>query len=129
MVKQELQTLVGNNLRVARLARNLTREELAEKVGISTTFYANLECGNKMMSIITLQKLSEALCVSADALLYGNAPNERIKGIAMCLHKLTQEDLEFVEKLVRMCAEELPGERKKHEEVAHSNDQRTESVD
>ncbi len=129
MVKQDLQTLVGNNIRAARLARNLTREELAEKVGISTTFYANLECGNKMMSIITLRKLSDVLCVSVDALLYGNAPDERIKGIERCLNKLTPENLEFVENLVRMCAENLPGERKKHEEVARSNDNRTESAD
>lgn len=129
MVKQDLQTLVGSNLRAARLARNLTREELAEKVGISTTFYANLECGNKMMSIITLRKLSDALCVSADSLLYGNAPDERIKSIEMYLHKLTPENLEFVERMVRMCAEALPGEKKKNEEVSRIDDTGTTPID
>lgn len=54
MTKEEMQKTIGHNLMRQRLAQNITREQISEKVGISTTFYANLECGNKMMSLVTL---------------------------------------------------------------------------
>ena len=41
--KEELALLIGNNIRKYRLKQNLTQEQLAERVGISTSFYANLE--------------------------------------------------------------------------------------
>ena len=78
MTKQEMQKLIGHNLMRQRLAQNITREQISEKVGISTTFYANLECGNKMMSLVTLRKLADALCVSTDVLLYGDQPEHYV---------------------------------------------------
>ena len=61
MSKQEMQARYGRKIQEARKERHMTREELADRVGISTTFCANLECGNKMMSVETLDKLSEVL--------------------------------------------------------------------
>lgn len=112
MTKQELQVLLGQNLLRIRTEQNMTREQLAEKVGISTTFYANLECGNKMMSLVTLRKLADTLCVSADSLLYGDAPSEKIQGIAMLLRDQSPETIAFIEKLIRLCVSALPGEKR-----------------
>lgn len=46
MTKQQLAIIIGKNLLKYRTENNYTQEELAEKVGISTSFYANLERGN-----------------------------------------------------------------------------------
>lgn len=108
MVKQELQKVMGRNLYRIRTQQSMTREELAEKVGISATFYANLECGNKMMSMVTLRKLTDVLCVSSDSLLYENRPNERITSIQMLLQNQPDELVAFAEKIIRLCVSELP---------------------
>ena len=108
MTKQELQTTLGQNLRRVRLEQHLTIEQAAERVGISTTFYSNLECGNKMMSLVTFHKLSEVLGVSADTLMYGAVDtNERIKNLDTLLRDQTPEKIAFIEKMIRLCVSEL----------------------
>lgn len=110
MIKQELQKIIGRNLYRIRIQQNMTREELAEKVGISATFYANLECGNKMMSLVTLRKLADVLCVSSDSLIYENRPNERITSVQMLLQDQPDELVAFTEKMVRLCVSEFPND-------------------
>lgn len=51
MDKRELATIIGNNLCILRTDSGLTQEKLAESAGISTSFYANLERGNKGVSV------------------------------------------------------------------------------
>lgn len=108
MTKQELQTTLGRNLRRIRTEQNLTIEQLAERVGISTTFYSNLECGNKMMSVETLWKLTDALGVGSDALMQGPEPDERQKRIGSLLRDQPEENLVFIERLIRLCVNDLP---------------------
>ena len=54
MDKNELAGFIGSNLCTLRLDSGLTQEELAEAAGISTSFYANLERGNKGVSVAVL---------------------------------------------------------------------------
>lgn len=103
MTKQDLQATLGRNLRRYRTEQGLTIEQLAEKAGISITFYSNLERGNKMLSVETLLKLSNVLCVSIDALLSDREPDERTKSIEMLLQNLPAENIAFIEQLVRVC--------------------------
>ena len=105
MQKHDLQQIIGNNLRRIRIDSGLTREQLAEKVGVSTTFYANLECGNKMMSVITLRKLADALGVSTDALLYEERPCENIDRIQMILRTQPASLVTFSERLIQLCVD------------------------
>lgn len=115
MEKQALQKMIGQNLYHARTQQNLTQDQLAEKAGISTTFLANLECGNKMMSTVTLRKLADILCVSTDSLLYENRPNDRVRSIQMLLQDQPEEVVAFAEKLIRLCITDLPQMDKKIE--------------
>ena len=105
MQKHDLQQIIGNNLRRIRIDSGLTREQLAEKVGVSTTFYANLECGNKMMSVITLRKLADALGVSTDALLYEERPCENIARIQTILRTQPASLVTFSERLIQLCVD------------------------
>ena len=51
--------------------QDLSREELAEKIGITPAFISDVEYGNKGMSIKNLYLLSQLLDVSVDYLLSG----------------------------------------------------------
>jgi len=62
MSSDNLKETIGRNLRNIRAERKLTREQMAELVGVSTTFYANLETGNKMMSVTTLEDRGRSGC-------------------------------------------------------------------
>ena len=121
MTKQELQVMLGNNLRRARQAQNLTIEQVAEQAGISTTFYSNLEWGNKIMSLPTLYRLMEVLCVSPEGLLLADGPNEQIRNIEMLLRGRTPEELAFIEKLIRLCVTSLP-KQSNSQEVTGQNE-------
>lgn len=62
---------MGERVRIARTSRGLSREKLSEMLGISALFLGYIECGQRGMSIETLQKLCNALNVSADYILFG----------------------------------------------------------
>lgn len=116
MAKEELQKIIGKNLHRIRSARDLTQEELSEQAGISSTFYANLECGNKMMSIVTLRRLADTLGVSTDSLLYEDREDDRLKSIQLLLKDQPDPVVSFVERMVRLCVSALPLDSSKTEE-------------
>lgn len=126
MTKKELQKQVGQNLQEVRAEKHMTREQLAEKAGISPTFYANLECGNKMMSLITLTKLAEGLGVCTDRLLFGQIQADRIKNIEMLLHDQPESVTRYVERLIAITLENIPSIIE--EGSCHSNPKKEVSV-
>ena len=62
---------VGNRIRLLRERKRYTRENLAEKAGISSKFLYEIEIGAKGFSADTLCKLAEALEVDTDYILLG----------------------------------------------------------
>lgn len=109
MTKEELQKEVGSNLQKARIEKQMTREELAEKAEISPQFLANLEYGSRMMSLLTLRKLTDALCVSADTLVYGNNANTRIREIGRLLEDQPEEVIRYIEELIYFTTTHISG--------------------
>ena len=65
---------IGQRIRKYRKAHNLSQEELAEKVSISTTHMSHIETGNTKLSLPVLVDLAAALCVSTDSLLFDDPP-------------------------------------------------------
>ena len=61
---------IGQRIRTARKAKNMSQEELAEKIGISVTHMSHIETGNTKLSLPVLADLAEALHVTTDSLLY-----------------------------------------------------------
>lgn len=59
----ELRKLFGTNVRLLRRQRDLTQEQLASKVGVSSNFISLLENGDTSPSFDTLEKLAQALSV------------------------------------------------------------------
>ena len=103
MDKRELATIIGNNLCILRTDSGLTQEELAESAGISTSFYANLERGNKGVSVTVLYKLAECLGVTVDRLLYEPTGDTHVKNIEMLLYGQSPDFIATIEKMTRLC--------------------------
>ena len=62
---------MGRRIRSTRDARGLTREELAELLELSPQFIADVEYGNKGVSVRTLYQISQVLRISSEYLLSG----------------------------------------------------------
>ena len=60
---------VGQRIKAAREKKNLTQDELAALVNISTTHMSVIERGVKIPRLDTFVTIANALAVSADALL------------------------------------------------------------
>ena len=60
---------VGALIKQARLEKGYTQEELADKIGVSTSFIGHIERGSRKLSVETLYALCKALDTSADFLM------------------------------------------------------------
>ena len=65
-MKKNINLEIGERIRSSRLAVGLSREKLSELLGVSALFLGYIECGQRGMSITTLQKICKVLNVSAD---------------------------------------------------------------
>jgi transcriptional regulator with XRE-family HTH domain len=72
-MNKELARTIGAATRHARKNLQLTQEDAAERINVSVEFYARIERGNSLPSILTFARIVTALGVSADALL-GRGP-------------------------------------------------------
>ncbi len=64
---------VGQRIRKIRKARGLSQEQLAEKVGISTTHMSHIETANTKLSLPVFVDIAEAWDVQTDALLFDSS--------------------------------------------------------
>ena len=61
---------IGQRIRNRRKQAMLSQEELAEKIGISTTHMSHIETGNTKLSLQVLVDIAQVLHVSTDELLF-----------------------------------------------------------
>ena len=81
---------MGMRLRKQRELLGYTRDELAEKLDVSSKFCSDIELGIKGMSLNTLSKISEILCLSTDYILFGES-------------NLSSAEIKAIESLVNQC--------------------------
>lgn len=67
---------LGENLRRFREERSLTRENMAEILGLSVSFIEKIENGKKYMSLNNLTFAAKVLKFSVNDLLYSKEKNE-----------------------------------------------------
>ena len=60
---------LGKRVRIRRKVLELTQEELAERLNVSTSFVGHIERGSRKLSVETMYRLCKVLDVSADFLL------------------------------------------------------------
>ena len=99
-LKQALMSLIGNNVRRCRMERGLTQQELADMANVDTSTIGRIEGGSRMMSILKLHAVAQALSVSYDSLLQGDGVDARIRNITAQLSDQTPEDLAYIERII-----------------------------
>ena len=60
---------LGKRIRTQRKMLDMTQEELAAAIDVSTSFIGHIERGTRKLSVDTLVKLADALKISCDQLL------------------------------------------------------------
>lgn len=102
MNKAELMAQMGENVRRIRKKEGLTQEQLAEAVGITPSFCAQIEAGVRSASVDTLYRIAETLKVSASVLIYGPTQNERVLHIANMLESMSDANLDYIEQHIAL---------------------------
>ena len=65
----DMRKLVGANLRLARTAKGLIQEELAERSGFSQQYISELENGRRNPTIVSIYELAQALGIAHEELV------------------------------------------------------------
>lgn len=99
---EELQKIVGRNLRKYRASAGLTQKQLSQQAGISVTYYANLERGSRMMNAAMLCALSDTLHISLDALFREDTPSVHIQNICHLLNSQPEPFVIEIEHFIRI---------------------------
>lgn len=107
MEEKEQQELVGRNLRKYRISAQLTQKQLAQRAGISASYYSSLERGKKSMSVWVLYSLAEALNVNVGSLLYEESPQTQIGLICHWLQSKPASFLAAAEKIIHCFNEQF----------------------
>ena len=68
--------IIGARIKEARLAKNLTQEDLSEKLDISVAFLSRVERGNSHINLKRLNQVCEILDISEGYLLNGVSSNQ-----------------------------------------------------
>ena len=66
----DLQEILGKNIRLARAAKGLSQEDLADLTGLDRTYISGVERGVRNPSIKVLQRIAEGLGIPPHTLLF-----------------------------------------------------------
>ena len=82
-METDLKKLVGQRLQLLSLERNLTQEQMSEKLNLSTSAYCKIEYGETDLTLTRLNKIADILNMSAVELFtriegdtYNNYPKD-----------------------------------------------------
>ena len=103
MEKSELFAAIGKRISYFRKLEGLTREQLAERTGLSKAFLAHVEAGARVLSLSSLCAVAKALHVTCDSLLYESSEDPHIKNISKMISQRTPKERETLEKIIRDC--------------------------
>ena len=97
--KKDINVEIGARIKEKRLALKLTREELAQLSGYTANFIQEVERGRSGLSSESIRALSATLKVSADNLLFGEAPEE-FAYIAQKLQSVPSQKREHIIRII-----------------------------
>lgn len=81
---------IGERIRELREIQSYTREGFAEKVDISAKFLYEIEVGKKGFSADTLSRISKALSVSCDYIMFGEDKEHRSAEKIICVLEMLE---------------------------------------
>lgn len=99
---------IGETIRILRIERGMSRDELAEKVGISRSHLNKVEADIKRPSILTYQKIMDVL--EADISIRNEEKTEKGKCVAKAreiLMKKSEKEVKYLVKVLQCAADNL----------------------
>ena len=102
-------SIIGSRIKEARLSKNMTQEELADKIDVSVTFLSRVERGNSQINLKRLNELCDFLDISEGYVLDGTSSNSDMylkKEFNDILKKLSPEKQRLVYRIAQVIAEE-----------------------
>ena len=91
--RKPINVQIGANIRKYRELNGFSREVLAEKLGVSPRFVANIEVGAVGISLSTLKRTCEVLGISADRLLWDDVAD---LGLDRRIKQLPKESVDYL---------------------------------
>ena len=102
MEKQQL-VEIGQRLRKRRQELHLTREKMAELADIGTGYYGQLEVGTSQMSIDTLIKISQAMHLPMEYIIFGSGyESGDASAVTDLLTRCTPRELKLAEDVLKL---------------------------
>ena len=95
---------LGTRIKNKRLEKNLTQEQLVEKVDLSAVYIGQIERGERKMTIQTLVKLANVLETSIEELLSDSTEgnlNAKLNELLEVAKKLDISDLDKVINMIK----------------------------
>lgn len=92
----------GERVRNRRKEIGITQDQIATKIGISLRFYQMIERGEKSLSLDTLIRLSKALGISIDYLVFGSVAGQLDNPVAEILNTLPPQRQEDAVKILQL---------------------------
>lgn len=100
--------IIGSRIKQARLAKNYTQEDLAEKLDISVAFLSRVERGNSHINLKRLNQICNLLDVTESYMLEGTSNNSKDyldKEFAELLKKCSPEKQRMIYNVAKTIAE------------------------
>lgn len=94
----------GLRIRKLRTAVGMTRQNLAEELGISVDALRKIETGANGAKIDTLVSMSDFFCISLDYLVCGSDREENLEGL---LAGLCETEIQFIRSMVQNAIENM----------------------
>ena len=111
----ELSEIFPKRLKTARLLRDLSQSELAQKAGLQAASVSHFETGLRKPSFDNLKRLADALTITTDYLLgrSESMDSSNLEGIKLFRHysRLPTEHQEMADSFLKMLADKAEQKR------------------
>lgn len=94
--------MIGLRIKEKRKLLGYRRDEMAEYLGVSDKFCADIENGDRGMSLSTLNKISEFLFVSTDYILFGDVKKTDISELVEIFKFCPKNKIRYAEDILRI---------------------------
>ena len=113
--KKEINVLIGEQIRLYRDKSGMSRERLAELMGVTPRFVADVELGFVGVSLTSLKKICEILGISADRLLWKK--EDSAVSFSERLSHVDEQWIPLIENLLQKQLELIAAMEKKYSET------------
>lgn len=100
-----IKKIFAHNIKRLRKNRNLTQEQLAEKIGLQWKSVVNFETARNVANSENLQNICNALNISPAELFLVESENSTIEKINMILNKVDKKKLDEIYRVIAVLAD------------------------